>query len=42
MDKEYILKEIDHTDRENNGVPLGRLKFEKETGIRYWDWWGKH
>ena len=42
MDKEYILKEIDRTAKENNGVPLGRLKFTKETGIQYWDWWGKH
>lgn len=21
---------------------MGRLKFAKETGIRYWDWWGKY
>ncbi|MDP3879500.1 MAG: GIY-YIG nuclease family protein [Dehalococcoidales bacterium] len=42
MDKDYILKEIDRTAKANNGIPLGRLKFEKETGIRYWDWWGKH
>ena len=40
MDKEYILKEIDRTAKENNGIPLGWRKFVKETGIRYTDWWG--
>ena len=42
MNKEYILKEIDRTAKENNGIPLGRLKFSKETGIRVSDWWGKY
>jgi len=42
MDKEYILKEIDRTAKENKGIPLGRRKFEKETGIKYSDWWGKY
>ncbi len=40
MNKEYILKEIDRTTKENNGIPLGWRKFVKETGIRYTDWWG--
>ena len=40
MNKEYILKEIDRTAKENNDIPLGRLKFARETGIRYSDWWG--
>ena len=42
MNKEYVLKEIDRTAKENNGIPLGKRKFEKETGIRYSDWWGKY
>ncbi len=42
MDKEYILKEIDRTAKENGGVPLGRDRFAKETGIKYWDWYGKY
>ena len=42
MNKEYILKEIDRTAKENNGIPLGRLKFEKETGVKFQDWWGKY
>ncbi len=42
MNKEYILKEIDRTARENNGIPLGKQKFEKETGIKFADWYGKY
>lgn len=42
MDKEYIVKEIDRTAKENNDVPLGRYRFEKDTGIKYSDWYGKH
>ncbi len=42
MKKGYILKEIDRTAKENNGIPLGRRKFEKETGIRYSDRWEKY
>lgn len=42
MDKDYILKEIDRTAKENNGVPLGRERFAKETGIKVQDWQGKY
>ncbi|MFH1382351.1 MAG: GIY-YIG nuclease family protein [Chloroflexota bacterium] len=42
MDKDYILKEIDRTAKENGGKPLGRGKFAKETGIKVQDWWGKY
>jgi hypothetical protein len=42
MNKEYILKEIDRTAKENNDIPLGWRRFEKETGIKYHDWWGKY
>lgn len=42
MNKDYILKEIDRTAKENNGVPLGRDVFSKVTGIKQSDWWGKY
>jgi len=42
MDKDHILSEIRRTAEENGGVPLGRNKFEKETGIKQWDWCGKY
>lgn len=42
MKKEYILQEIKRTAKANNGVPLGHRKFESETGIKYYDWFGKH
>jgi hypothetical protein len=42
MNKEYIIKEIDRTAKENNDIPLGWRRFEKETGIKYHDWWGKY
>jgi hypothetical protein len=42
MNKEYILKEIDRTAKENNGTPLGQARFAKETGISVRDWWGKY
>lgn len=42
MNKDYILKEIDRTTKENNGMPLGRVRFAKETGIRDPDWLGKY
>jgi len=41
MDKQHIIDEIIRTTKENNGTPLGIHKFEKETGIKKTDWYGK-
>ncbi|MFH0941625.1 MAG: GIY-YIG nuclease family protein [Chloroflexota bacterium] len=38
MDKEYMLREMRCTAKENNGIPLGMDRFEKETGIKPYDW----
>jgi hypothetical protein len=42
MDKEYILQEIRRTAQANGGTALGRTRFEQATGIRYYDWYGRH
>ncbi|HEV2400513.1 MAG TPA: GIY-YIG nuclease family protein [Candidatus Sulfotelmatobacter sp.] len=42
MTKEHILSEIRRTAKEHGDVPLGHRQFEAETGIRYYDWFGKH
>ncbi|MHC4397531.1 MAG: GIY-YIG nuclease family protein [Planctomycetota bacterium] len=42
MDKEHVLSEIKRTAEENGGIPLGIGRFEKETGIKEWDWQGKY
>ncbi len=42
MDKDSILDEIKRTAASNGGVPLGTARFEKETGIRKYDWLGKY
>ncbi len=39
--KDDILKEIKRTAKENGGTPLGRGRFEKETGIKPYEW-GKY
>jgi hypothetical protein len=39
--KQKILDEIRRTAKENNNAPLGRERFEKETGIKPYDW-GKY
>jgi hypothetical protein len=42
ISKEFILKEIARTADKNKGIPLGRLKFYTETGIKESDWSGKY
>jgi hypothetical protein len=42
FDKDHILAEIRRTAEENRGVPLGRMRFRKETGIRESDWSGRY
>ncbi|MBM4307738.1 MAG: GIY-YIG nuclease family protein [Deltaproteobacteria bacterium] len=42
MTRDHILSEIKRTADENMGVPLGRGRFEKETGIKESDWLGKY
>jgi hypothetical protein len=39
--KAHILREIKQTAEANGGKPLGRQKFESETGIKVSDWSGK-
>jgi hypothetical protein len=41
MNKEHVLQEIKRTAKENGGIPLGRLRFFRETGIKESDWKGK-
>jgi hypothetical protein len=42
MNKQHILREIKRTAAENGGVPLGRLRFFRESGIKESDWKGKY
>lgn len=39
--KQRILEEIKRTTKENGGIPLGISRFEKETGIKPYEW-GKY
>ncbi len=41
MDKQHIIAEIQRTAKSNGGVALGWRRFEDETGIRYYDWYGQ-
>jgi hypothetical protein len=42
MTGQHILDEISRTAKTSGGVPLGRDRFEQETGIRYTEWFGRH
>ncbi|HEV2207918.1 MAG TPA: GIY-YIG nuclease family protein [Verrucomicrobiae bacterium] len=42
MTKHHILSEIKRTAQANGGIPLGRLKFFTQTGIKQSDWRGVH
>jgi hypothetical protein len=42
MNREHIISEIQRTAKANGGVPLGRRRFERETGIGGHTWYGKH
>ncbi len=41
MNKQHILDEIRRTAKANNGVPLGRDRFLRETGLKESDWYGR-
>jgi hypothetical protein len=41
MNREHIIEEIRRTARANGGAALGWRRFEEETGIRYYDWYGR-
>jgi hypothetical protein len=41
MNKDHIISEIRRTATANGGFPLGWRRFEAETGIRYYDWYGQ-
>lgn len=42
MDKQEIIDEIRRTAAANNGKPLGLERFQRETGLRQSEWYGKH
>jgi hypothetical protein len=42
MDREHIIAEIKRTAAANGGKPLGKGRFETETGIGRNDWYGKY
>src|SRR5436190_3722774 len=42
MNRDHIKSEIQRTATANGGVPLGRRRFEQETGIGCHAWYGKY
>jgi hypothetical protein len=42
VNKIYIVSEIKRTALENGGMPLGKARFEAESGIKESDWAGVH
>lgn len=40
MTRAHILHEIQRTAKENDGKPLGQMKFTSETGIKESEWFG--
>ncbi len=41
MDKQHIIDEIRRTAKANGDAALGWRRFEEETGIGYYDWYGR-
>jgi len=41
MERDHIVREIQRTASTNGGVPLGWRRFEEESGIRHYDWYGR-
>jgi len=42
INKEHILNEIRRTAQANGGAALGCRRFKDETGIGYYDWYGRY
>ncbi len=38
LTKKDIINELKRTAEENNGSPLGRARFEREIGIKAYEW----
>src|SRR5262249_19401021 len=42
LNREHIISQIQKTAKANGGLPLGRQRFERETGINRHAWYGKY